>query len=247
MGGVRLVYVLDGEESVAHFEADQFGTISSCCWTVSESDRISSGCGRILPSDEDPDDPAATDEPMARRPSPYFDRLTMMIEELDLMGTMFFGRCANHAKLCPWVLQPMREKLMLTCVTSITLMANHGCWGDLSLEADFDGSTVSGTIDGVASHPGNEGDFVLAPGNSIAISNGMIDAGGFTADWRQGRMNAARNETVSGFAGTMVGEFYGPAAEEVGGVMRGQRAADGSSSGSRGVFGASQPEPEVEQ
>ena len=91
---------------------------------------------------------------------------------------------------------------------------------------------------------------MLAPGNSIAISNGMIDAGGFTADWAgSGPMNAMRNETVSGFAGTMVGEFYGPAAEEVGGVMRGQRAADGSSSGQilRGVFGASQPEPEVEQ
>ena len=73
---------------------------------------------------------------------------------------------------------------------------------------------------------------MLAAGNSIGISNGMIDAGGFNADWAaSGPMNAARHETMSGFEGTMVGEFYGPAAEEVGGVMSGHRAADGSSPG----------------
>ena len=92
--------------------------------------------------------------------------------------------------------------------------------------------------------------MVLAAGNSIEVSNGMIDAGGFSADWAaSGPTNVARHETVSGFEGTMVGEFYGPAAEEVGGVMSGHRAADGSFPGQilRGTFGGSQPEPEVQQ
>ena len=34
-------------------------------------------------------------------------------------------------------------------------------------------------------------------------------------------------ETLHGFTGRIIGEFYGPAAEEAGGVLSGQRAAMG--------------------
>ena len=121
--------------------------------------------------------------------------------------------------------------------------------GNLSLEADFDGSAVSGNAD-LYTPSWNSGSIVLASGNSIALSNGTIDGAGFTADWAtSGPMNVARNETMSGFEGMLVGEFYGPAAEEVGGVMRGNRAADGNSPGQvlMGHFGGAQPEPEVQQ
>ena len=254
MGGFRLVYVLDGEESVAQFEADQYGNVNPCCWVAQASDRNFWLWSFTDSFSEDPDDPAATDRTDGSSYFTYFDILGGNVNGARPHGyDMFF---VYGARTMPENL-PMGTAAYEGGINASVryvddLYGGSESWmrGDLSLEADFDGSTVSGTIDGVASSLGNEGDLVLAPGNSIAISNGMIDAGGFTADWAgNGPMNAARNETVSGFTGTMVGEFYGPAAEEVGGVMGGHRAADGSSPGQilRGFFGGSQPEPEVDQ
>ena len=254
MGGVRLVYVLDGEESVAQFEADQYGNVDPCCWVAQASDRNVWLWSHTDSFSEDPDDPAATDRTDGSSFNAYFDALNVSID--GARPHRYDMSFVYGARTTPENLPMGTAAYEGGFSANVHYVDDPGggsdswMWGDLSLEADFDGSTVSGTIDGVASPPWNVGDLVLAPGNSIAISNGMIDAGGFTADWAgSGPMNAMRNETVSGFAGTMVGEFYGPAAEEVGGVMRGQRAADGSSSGQilGGVFGASQPEPEVEQ
>ena len=74
MGGIRLAYVLDGEESVAHFEADQFGTVNPFDWTAQESDRAvwfwDSASDSLT---EDPDDPAATDRTDGASWWTYFD------------------------------------------------------------------------------------------------------------------------------------------------------------------------------
>ena len=53
--------------------------------------------------------------------------------------------------------------------------------------------------------------------------------GRFTADW-EGRDSGETplEDSVRGFTGTMLGEFYGPAGEEVGGVLRGHRDATAS-------------------
>ena len=50
--------------------------------------------------------------------------------------------------------------------------------------------------------------------------------GRFTADWDgHDSGGAAAENSVGGFTGTMLGEFYGPAGEEMGGVLRGHRDA----------------------
>ena len=51
------------------------------------------------------------------------------------------------------------------------------------------------------------------------------------------------HETISGFEGTVIGEFYGPAADEVGGVLSGRRAATDSMPEQFliGGFGGSRP------
>ena len=69
----------------------------------------------------------------------------------------------------------------------------------------------------------------LAAGNTFDISNGVITDSRFEADWVGNDTNAgsALEDSVRGFEGTMVGEFYGPNAEEVGGVLGGHRAAAG--------------------
>ena len=251
MGGLRLTYVIDGEESLAHFEADQYGSVAPWLWSASESDRdvwLWALYGSFL---EDPDDPAATDRTDGSSNFTYFD---------ILVGNVYGARPHNYDFFMVYGARTEPENLpMGTAVYEVVMgarifdsddpSAHSSIAGSLSLEANFDESTVSGNID-LSTPDFNRGDMVLAAGNSIGISNGMIDAGGFNADWAaSGPMNAARHETVSGFEGTMVGEFYGPAAEEVGGVMGGHRAADGSSPGQilKGFFGGSQPEPEVDQ
>ncbi|MDD9993061.1 MAG: transferrin-binding protein-like solute binding protein [Rhodospirillales bacterium] len=126
-------------------------------------------------------------------------------------------------------------------------------YGTLALNADFDNSEVDGIIDQLALQAGDfsESPQAMGAGNSIGISNGVIADSGFTADWAgvDTDPNTPLDETVRGFAGTMLGQFYGPAAEEVGGVMNGHRGPMGSLPDLyfNGVFGASQPDPNDQQ
>ena len=158
MGGVRLVYVLDGEESVAQFEADQYGNVNPCCWVAQASDRNFWLWSHTDSFSEDPDDPAATDRTDGSSYFTYFDIHNLSIDGARPHGyDMFFVYGART----------MPENLpMGTAAYEGEINANvryvdnpdfgSDSWmrGDLSLEADFDGSTVSGTIDGVASPPG---------------------------------------------------------------------------------------------
>ena len=116
--------------------------------------------------------------------------------------------------------------------------------GDLELNADFDNSAIHGLIDELRTNTFGSGspDEPMAAGNTIDISNGTIANGRFNADWTGNDTDANSNpeDSMRGFAGTMTGEFYGPAAEEVGGVMGGHRAAVSSTPGVNfiGGFGA---------
>ena len=111
--------------------------------------------------------------------------------------------------------------------------------GNVMLEANFGNGGVTGQIDGLRIRSPGERNFVdMASGNSIDISNGAISGSGFTADWTGLDTNAgsAPEDSVRGYSGTMSGGFYGPAAEEVGGLMNGSRAATDQIL--VGVFGA---------
>ena len=100
--------------------------------------------------------------------------------------------------------------------------------GNLSLSADLDNGDIGGRIsdftryDRDATHLGRQ---ALADTNVIEIM-GSIMGGRFTAEWagRDDDSTPVEN-SVEGFTGTMLGEFYGPAGEEVGGVVRGHRDA----------------------
>ena len=101
--------------------------------------------------------------------------------------------------------------------------------GTMALNADFDNSAIDGLIDGLQLQPSDNSSPYesLAATNSIVISNGVISDGRFDADWagNDTDANSALEDSMRGFAGTMMGEFYGPAGEEVGGVMGGGRDA----------------------
>ena len=117
--------------------------------------------------------------------------------------------------------------------------------GDLTLEADFDQSTISGRIDGIYVRPENSGDRVLlGESNSLDISNGRIVGSWFDADWAGVDTDAGSAPEVSmrGFEGTLEGEFFGPNAEEAGGVIGGHRSATATTPAQyiHGGFGARQ-------
>ena len=103
--------------------------------------------------------------------------------------------------------------------------------GTLSLDANLDDGAISGQVgdfrrfDPGADSPAWE---ALADTNAFEIG-GSISEGRFTADW-EGRDSGETpvEDSVRGFTGTMLGEFYGPAGEEVGGVLRGHRDATAS-------------------
>ena len=103
--------------------------------------------------------------------------------------------------------------------------------GVLSLDANLDVGAISGQVgdfrrfDPGADSPAWE---ALADANAFEI-DGSIMEGRFTADW-EGRDSGETptEDSVRGFTGTMLGEFYGPAGEEVGGVLRGHRGATAS-------------------
>ena len=100
--------------------------------------------------------------------------------------------------------------------------------GSLALRADLDNGNIDGQVteltrfDRDATHLGRQ---PLADTNVIQIVGSIMD-GRFTAEW-EGDDNGgtAAEDSVEGFTGTMLGEFYGPAGEEVGGVLRGHRDA----------------------
>lgn len=97
-----------------------------------------------------------------------------------------------------------------------------------ALEANFDDIEISGYAGRLEVRPPGETNYTLMPpGNSIAISGGEIDGSRFTADWtgEDTDANSDPYDSVRGFSGKMLGEFYGPAGEEVGGVVNGARTA----------------------
>ena len=108
-------------------------------------------------------------------------------------------------------------------------------YGDLTLDVDFGQSEIAGQMEEFRVWAGAE-ETALSSDKKIAISDGSIVKGRLSAKL-EGTVSA---ESVSGFSGIMVGEFYGPAAEEVGGVIGGVQDATATSAqlNLMGYFGA---------
>jgi len=102
--------------------------------------------------------------------------------------------------------------------------------GDVSLNADFAASTLTGTFSDLETRTGSRGTRTSAAGG--ATFNATVSAGGFTASDLSG------SGAMAGYSGGNVsGAFFGPAAEEVAGVFD---ATDSSANRvMNGWFGAS--------
>ena len=100
-------------------------------------------------------------------------------------------------------------------------------WGEWRLTADFSASTLGGEIGLVRVRGPGESAFRYLPyTTAFRIENGHIVDGQFTASVSgvDSDPNAPEDRTLRGFEGDMLGEFYGPGAEEAGGVLSAARA-----------------------
>ena len=98
--------------------------------------------------------------------------------------------------------------------------------GSLRLTAKFDESSLEGRISGIRVRPQVPRGWMNLPDTTyFAIGDGQIMDGRFTASLTgmDSNANAPMSETVRGYEGGVLGEFYGPAAEEVGGVLNASR------------------------
>ena len=134
----------------------------------------------------------------------------------------------------------------------------HSLWGRLKLTADFDNLTISGAVNDlemraprdeipenqVAATIGTINEYgiwtELPDTTSVTIAESPIVQGRYIATWTGQDTNANNpmDTSARGFSGQMVGDFYGPNAEETAGVFNGSRDNNGTSESMFGVFGA---------
>ena len=253
-GGFRVTFVIDGRESLAHFPADRFRTtlfrgtaqddrlVPFTLWSWTDSFQA------------DSDDPAATDRTDG---SAYYDYF-------DINGWQAGGApIGNFRGFMTYGVRTLPGNLPLGSANYEGRLRRAEVWGadasvwgtqtwilgTLHLEANFDDGEISGRIDTLRTQPpGADAYAPLPEGNVIDIASAPIDDARFVAEWvgNDPNENAAPHETIGGFAGTMIGEFYGPAADEIGGVLSGRRAATDTTPEQflMGGFGGSQPDPE---
>ena len=100
----------------------------------------------------------------------------------------------------------------------------------MQIVANFDMSSLDGRIFSVrGSEPGSK-DRVSWRTSSFIISNGQISDGQFTATLTgmDSDPDVPLNESVRGFMGKIVGRFFGPNAEELGGAVNASRDVTGT-------------------
>ena len=107
--------------------------------------------------------------------------------------------------------------------------------GDLSLSVDFGQESISGEVDEIEFQDrtvdrANRQYALIPDTNRFQITGGEIADGQFTAALTGEDSDSSRDlrTSVGGFQGDVLGEFYGPNAEEAGGILSAVRTEDGS-------------------
>ncbi len=116
--------------------------------------------------------------------------------------------------------------------------------GTVRIVANFDMSALEGTIHAVSGSEPGSSSRESWPTSRFTISGGRIENGQFTATLTgvDSDPNRPWEESVRGFLGQVVGRFFGPNAEELGGVVSAVRDGSGTENGLElyGYLGAAQ-------
>ena len=104
-------------------------------------------------------------------------------------------------------------------------------YGEMRIVANFDLGTLEGDIRSIrGTEPGAPSSSRTAwPTSSFTITDGRIVDGQFTATitGHDSDSSVSLAESVAGYVGSLLGEMYGPGAEEIGAVFTATRDADG--------------------
>lgn len=229
--GFRVTFVIDGWESAIHFEADQYYEQRQQFRGESE-DKLTpywlwSWTDSFQP---DHNNPSATDRTDGSSTYDY----------LDVNGWAVGAGYTIYRGYATYGLRTLPERLSGTVTYEGRMQAewqgaddpnsSGRTWlrGDLRLEANLGEAEISGRFDRLLVRPPDVRHYQpMAEGNTVDIASTSIDEARFTANWTGDGpdIQASPNETIRGFSGTILGEFYGPTAEEIGGVLSGRRVA----------------------
>lgn len=237
-GGLHFIFVVDGRESPVHFRADQFHPVGEFFQGVSEGSLTAYSLGSwtgsfdgVADTDATADDSPATTRTAGSSTYEYVDLNgwgSGSVNYIGLRGYSVYGartlpenlggRAAYAGRVWAdwWDADDPRS-------SGQTLLR-----GSLHLETDLAGRQISGRIDALRVRPAGTNTYTDLPnGSSLVIASTPFDEARFAAGWRAGAFHAAAplRHTLYGFEGTILGEFYGPDAEEVGGVLSGRRDA----------------------
>ena len=250
-GGFRVAFVIDGRESLSHLPAHLFS--ADIFIGTAQDNRLVPYTLRSWTDsfDADPNDPAATDRTDGPSYYDYFD-----INGWQAGGALignFRGFMTYGVRTRPENL-PSGNATYEGRLEAEVWSADKWQWGlrtsvhgTIYLEANFKEGEISGRIDALRVRVrGAEAFQGLLEGNSIDIASTPIDEARMVAEWsgNDPDENAAPHEIIRGFKGTLIGEFYGPSADEVGGVLSGRLAATATTPEQFliGSFGSSHPD-----
>lgn len=247
-GGFRVIFVIDGRESLTHFPAHLF---SADIFTGSAHDNalVPFSLWSLTDSFEaEANAPAATDRTGGASRYDYFDVNGWQAGGAligNFRGFMTYGAETRAENL------PSGSATYEGRLEAEMWRADNWQWGTRSslraairLEANFEEGEIGGSIDALRVQRRAADAFQALPeGNAIDIASAPIDEARIAAEWvgNDTNENAPPDETIEGFGGTLIGEFYGPNADEVGGVLSGRRAATDAAPEQflLGAFGAS--------
>ena len=250
-GGFRVTFVVYGRESVAHFGAQEINSRGIFVGTSEDNLTPYTLFSWTDSFQADADDPSATDRTDGPSTYDYFDLNGWSV------GSTSFSQRRGYST---YGVRTPPENLSGRATFAGQVQgeiwnADNPAWntqtwlrGTLHLEANLDDGEIAGQINEIRTRPpGVSGYQPLADGNVIDIANTPIDDARFAAEWvgNDPNRDAASGETIRGFSGTILGEFYGPAAGEIGGVWSGRRDATDSTPEQFliGGFHGSQSEP----
>lgn len=246
-GGFRVALVIDGRESVVHFRAEETNARNLALGEAEDNLTAYTLFPWTHSFRTDPNDPS-TDG------SYTYDYLDLKgwtagaVAWNQIRGFVVYGARTRSENLSGQAGYQGRVQAEFWNADDPNWNTQTRLLGTLHLQANLDAGEISGRIDGLLAQPPGTATYQpMADGNVIDIASTPIDAARFIAAWvgNDANVNAAPDETIRGFSGNLLGEFYGPAAEEIGGVIGGRRAATDSTPEQFliGGFHGSQPDP----
>ena len=225
--GFVVTYMLEGEERTVHFEADEYGTSRYRFDYYTETEDggrfwLNSRYGSF--GDDEKNEGSRWFE--------YLDTYGSGARTSDTNNRqhLTFGARTDAANLPAGSATYAGPFNAENHAAEYSSFDDRGfIWGEWRLTADFSASTLRGEIGNVRVRgPGESGSRYLPYTTSFSIEDGHIVDGQFTASVSgvDSDPSAAQDHTLRGFEGDILGEFYGPAAEEAGGVLRATRDSD---------------------